>query len=208
MKEGLNTAEKVDRREAVKRMALAMGYTLSAPALSGIMTSCSYEPKVYWKPQVLSIHQAATLEALAEAILPSTDTPGAKELGVPKFLDAMLSSVMSGDDKSKFTNELDTLMSDCQSQYGWAFEQCDAAQQKIFLDKLEADNPFQYPRIWGTAMLPSPEKNFFGKLKDLVTWGYFSTELAGESLLAYDAIPGKYDKCLTIDKDTKAWSLG
>ncbi|MEQ9301959.1 MAG: gluconate 2-dehydrogenase subunit 3 family protein [Cyclobacteriaceae bacterium] len=198
----------MERREAVKNMALAMGYTLSVPALASLFSSCAYDPKVYWTPQQLSMHQAATLEALAETILPETDTPGAKDLGVPKFLDALLGNVMSDEDTTKFKSDLDELMQTCESQYGQAFELCSIEQQKEYLDQLEADNPFQYPKIWGTEMLPSPEKNFFGKLKDMVVWGYFSTELAGESLLAYDPIPGKYDPCTTIDKDTKAWTLG
>ncbi len=185
-----------------------MGYTLSAPTLASLVTSCTYDPKIYWTPRELTKHQAATLEALAEAILPTTDTPGAKDLGVPKFLDSLLTNVMSDEDKDQFKSELNVLMADCEEQYGQAFEQCEQVQQKEFLDKLEADNPFQYPRIWGTRMLPSPEKNFFGKLKDLVTWGYFSTELAGEKLLSYDPVPGQYESCTTIDENAKAWTLG
>lgn len=198
----------MERREAVKNMALAMGYTLSVPALASLVTSCAYHPKVYWTPLELTKHQAATLEALAEAILPETDTPGAKDLGVPKFLDALLGNVMSDEDTAKFKSDLDELMLSCETKFGQAFELCSPEQHKEFLDELEAANPFQYPKIWGTEMLPSPEKNFFGKLKDMVTWGYFSTELAGETLLAYDPIPGKYDACTTIDKETKAWTLG
>lgn len=198
----------MERREAVKNMALALGYTLSAPALASLVTSCAYDPKIYWTPQQLSKHQAATLESLADAILPETDTPGAKELGVPRFLDSLLGNVMSDEDTTKFKADLDDLMSNCESKFGQAFELCSAEQKKEFLDELEADNPFQYPRIWGTQMLPSPDKNFFGKLKDMVTWGYFSTELAGETLLAYDPIPGRYVPCMPIDKDTKAWTLG
>ncbi|MEQ8714504.1 MAG: gluconate 2-dehydrogenase subunit 3 family protein [Cyclobacteriaceae bacterium] len=198
----------MERRDAIKNMALAFGYTLSAPTLASLVSSCAYDPKIYWTPQQLSKHQAATLEALAEAILPKTDTPGAKDLGVPRFLDSLLANVMSDEDTAKFKADLDALMQQCEARFGQALEQCTQEQKTEFLDELEAANPFQYPRIWGTQMLPSPEKNFFGKLKDLVTWGYFSTELAGETLLAYDPIPGRYDPCTTIDKDTKAWSLG
>jgi hypothetical protein len=198
----------MERRDAIQRMALAMGYTLTAPALASLVSSCDYDPKVYWSPTVLTKHQAASLEAVCEAILPATDTPGAKDLGVPRFLDSFISMVMSDEDKAKFKTELDQFMVDCETEYGKPFELCDATEQKAYLDQLEADNPFQYPRIWGTAMLPSPDKNFFGRLKDMVVWGYFSTELAAETLLAYDPIPGKYEPCTTISNDTRAWSLG
>ena len=124
----------MERREVVKNMALAFGYTLSAPALATLVSGCAYDPKVYWTPQQLSKHQAATLESLADAILPETDTPGAKDLGVLKFLDSLLTHVMSDEDTAKFNADLDQLMQTCEARFSQAFELCTPEQKKEFLD--------------------------------------------------------------------------
>ena len=126
---------------------------------------------------------------------------------MPKFIDTIIAEVMSAEDKEKFIQDLNGMMAECMENFDQSFEKCTDAQQKELLDKHEAANPFQYPKIWGTQMLPSPDKNFFGKLKDMVAWAYFSTEFAGETLLAYDPVPGKLESCIPLEEVGKAWSL-
>ncbi len=195
------------RRAAIERMAMAMGYTLSAPVLGQLVTACSADPELDWAPEVLTKAQAVSLEAICEAILPRTTTPGAKDLEVTQFIDQMLKHVMSIEDRKQFLAQLKEFLSECKQQHGDSFEFCDTTSQKQFLDKHESEIPVQYPRIWGTAMLPSPEKNFFGRLKSIVVWGYFTTEQAGEQILSYLPIPGSYKACIPLEEVGNAWSL-
>ena len=195
------------RRAAIEQMALAMGYTLSAPVLGQLLTSCTSDPKLAWAPEVLTNAQAVSLEAICEAILPRTATPGAKDLKVPQFIDQMLKHVMSIEDRKLFLTQLENFLGECKNQHGYSFEFCDTTSQKQFLDKHESEIPVQYPRIWGTAMLPSPEKNFFGRLKSIVVWGYFTTEQVGEQILSYLPIPGAYKACIPVEQVGNAWSL-
>jgi gluconate 2-dehydrogenase gamma chain len=85
----------MDRREALKRTAWLMGGVVSAPAIVGILKGCTAKPTIDWKPVFLTEDQAALVTQVADVIIPKTDTPGAKDAGVPSFIDLMLKDVYS-----------------------------------------------------------------------------------------------------------------
>ena len=198
----------MERREAMKNMALAMGYTLSASTLASLMTSCGEQATLDWQPKYFTKEQAPNVEALADAIIPKTDTPGAKELGVPQFLDSFIGEVMTISDRVAYMKELDGFIALCEKSQGKQLYACDAAQKKAFLDEQNAQNKMKYPGIWGADMVKADMRNFFGKFKDTLVWVFFTTKEAGEQMLAYDPVPGGYDACFTITPETKSWSLG
>jgi Gluconate 2-dehydrogenase subunit 3 len=68
----------MNRREAVQRVALMMGGVLSAPLMAGVMG------QVINTGESLNItaDQEALLAEVADIIIPTTDTPGAKAAGV------------------------------------------------------------------------------------------------------------------------------
>lgn len=43
-----------------------------------------------WKPRVFDAHQHATVDAMADLVIPATDTPGAKAALVSRYLDLIL----------------------------------------------------------------------------------------------------------------------
>ena len=198
----------MERREAMKNMALAMGYTLSASTLASLMTSCGEQATLDWQPKYFTKEQALNVEALADAIIPKTDTHGAKELGVPQFLDSFIGEVMTISDRVAYMKELDGFIALCEKSQGKQLYACDAAQKKAFFDEQNAQNKMKYPGIWGADMVKADMRNFFGKFKDTLVWVFFTTKEAGEQMLAYDPVPGGYDACFTITPETKSWSLG
>jgi len=92
----------MDRREAIKRTALLMGGVVSASAIAGVLNGCAAKPSIDWKPVFLSKDQANIVSEIAEIIIPKTDTPGAKETGVPAFIDLMLKEVYAKEDQDRF----------------------------------------------------------------------------------------------------------
>ncbi|MEQ8471955.1 MAG: gluconate 2-dehydrogenase subunit 3 family protein [Marinoscillum sp.] len=197
----------MERRDAMKKMGLAMGYTLSASTLASLMTSCAEPATLDWEPKYFSSEQALNVEALSEAILPKTDTPGAVELGVPQFLDSFVGEVMTQQDRESYFKELDQFFQLCKTSQGEQLYQCDEQQKKAFLDEQNAQNKIKYPGIWGADMVKADTRNFFGKFKDTLVWVFFTTEVGGEQLLAYDPVPGSYTGCTTISENTRSWSL-
>src|SRR3989337_3186394 len=96
----------MDRREAIKRTAWIMGGAVSAPAIMGILKGCTAKPTIDWKPVFLSSDQGILVTQVAEIIIPKTDTPGAKDVGVPGFIDSLIKDCYAKADQDEFLNDL------------------------------------------------------------------------------------------------------
>ena len=72
----------MNRREAVKRVTLMMGGVLAAPLMAGVMGQIINTGESI----TISAEQEAFLAEVADIIIPTTDTPGAKAAGVEKFI--------------------------------------------------------------------------------------------------------------------------
>jgi gluconate 2-dehydrogenase gamma chain len=105
----------MDRREALKRTAWIMGGAVSAPAVLGILKGCTAKQTIDWKPVFLSNEQGALVSEVAEIIIPKTDTPGAKEVGVPGFIDQLVNECFTKEDQDKFLNGLKTFDDDARN---------------------------------------------------------------------------------------------
>jgi hypothetical protein len=50
------------------------------------------------------------------------------------------------------------------------------------------------------------ETYFVTNVVDSTFWSYFSSELVGETVMAYDPIPVKYEGCIPYTPGQKSWS--
>lgn len=101
----------MDRRESVKASAFFAGSLLLPSFLSQFFQSCSdiKQRKETWKPLVFSEAQAALVPELVDAIIPATDTPGAKEAMVHVFADLYVKDCYSKEQREIFLKGLDEL---------------------------------------------------------------------------------------------------
>jgi hypothetical protein len=196
----------MNRREALKMM----GYAVSMTAATDLFLSCQSEAKVSldWKPAFLSDRQAHILAEVAETILPKTQTPGAKELGVPQFIDKMLKALLTEGDQKEFVEGLEKLEKDCKAMQGKTFTACTPQERESFLTKIdkEAASAPTTPSVWGITLgnpIPPP---FFRKLKGMVLFGYFTSEKVGKEVLTYDPVPGDFIGCIPLKDVGNAWT--
>jgi hypothetical protein len=71
----------MNRREAVQKLTLLMGGVISAPLMAGVMGE-----RLNFGPSVeVSAEQEALLAEIADVIIPTTKTPGAKAAGAEKL---------------------------------------------------------------------------------------------------------------------------
>lgn len=188
----------MDRREALKRTAWLMGGAVSAPAILGILKGCTAKPSIDWKPVFLTAEQGTLVSEVAEIIIPKTDTPGAKEVGVPGFIDQMVNECFKKEDQDKFLNGLKAFDDEAKKEYGDVFIELDAEQQAGFVKKVHD----------AAVNSEDEERPFILALKELTMLGFFTSEVGATQVLQYSAVPGSYNGCVPLSEagNGKTWA--
>jgi len=91
------------------------------------------------QPALLTATELAWVKALADAIIPRTDTPGASDAGVPAYIDRRLAS--NPQLAENFRLGMTAIESDAQSRFGAAFPAL-TSQQQLELLNAHAHDPF------------------------------------------------------------------
>jgi hypothetical protein len=194
----------IDRREALRKTALLMGAAVSASAIAGILNGCKATPDLTYKPVFFSEDQARLVSELAEIILPKTNTPGAKEVGVPTFIDRMLAQCYKKEDQEFFIAGLTAFEEEAKKSFGDNFIYCKPEDQiKLTTTALQA-------AIQEKKENKEAKRPFILSAKELTMLGYFSSEPGATQVLQYEAVPGKYNGCIPLNEagNGKTWATG
>ena len=185
----------INRREAIKKAAYFMGGTISAPAILGVLNGCAPSAKPNWTPSFFTEDQALTVMELSEAIFPATDTLGSKDLGIPKFIESMVSTVYKEKDQKLFMDKLAAFQESVQSDTGDAFHSL-TPEQKNEIAKREND------AIAGKsfARFNEDQRPFFWMMKELTLLGVFTTEYGATQILQYQLVPAQWEACVPLSE--------
>lgn len=145
----------------------------------------------------LTAPQRAMVAQLAELIIPDTDTPGAGKAGVPAFIDHILTSWYTPEERRIFIAGLNDVEADCAKRFGRTFAACNTSQRVEVLSAAEAAsieirNADQHPGM-GVQDEPDAATPFFYKLKELTVLGYYTSEIGSTTELNYNPVPGRFD---------------
>jgi hypothetical protein len=180
------------RRLALKQMAGLFGLSLSAQALSALANK-SMQPS----PQLLTANQLLITAAIAELIIPATDTAGALAVNVHGFIDQYLAECLSKHEQRLFVASLQKINAVATSLFNRIFLAISPAQQVQLLHALEKTE----------QGFSAEDKIFFTLFKSLTLMGYYTSEIGATQELAYLAIPGGYKGDFPFAKIGKAWAL-
>jgi gluconate 2-dehydrogenase gamma chain len=195
----------LDRRELLKRVAYLMGGALSAPAILGALNGCSRSPGSDWKPELLTQAQADLVAEVANIIIPRTDTPGARDVGVTAFIDAMLKDVFKTDDRQRFLDGLTEFEALAAQEHGRAFVKLDPKQREALVRRVHDEAVASAPP---ESFTQRPTRPFILMAKELTLVGFFMSEAGATQVLQYEAVPGAYHACVPLAKagNGKAWA--
>ena len=199
----------MNRREAIQHTAMALGYAVSGPALIGVLKGCKAAPEVAFKPVFFTNEQAAAIAELSEIIIPKTETPGAKDAGVPVFIDSMLKEVYSKEEQDKFLKGLDEFDAEAKKEYGDSFASCKHEDQVALFKKhhdaaVSAMGTGGPTGWWNTG--GGVDKPFVLKIKELTLLGFFTSEPGATQVLQYNQVPGPFQGCVPLAQVGKAWA--
>ena len=147
----------------------------------------------------------AVIAELAELIIPRTDSPGAKDAGVPTYIINVILNCNPVRQQHKFCEGLLALENYAEDQYGRNFLKCDATQKAAVLQH-SAQNADYSIAILNKINNKYFGQSFFSKLKGLTVEGYCLSMAGATQGLAYDYIPGKYEACIPLKPNQKSWA--
>lgn len=171
------------RREALRNTAFLAGCGLSAGTIASIIGGCKNQPAEYAE-SFLGSEYVHLLGEITETILPTTDTPGAKEAGVHLFID---------DAARHFTEE----------ELGLLKTVLDGIKEANFLS-LSAEEKEAHLLTLDSG---SGDENVYNLLRGITCQGYFTSEVGATQALAYDPIPGEWKPCIDVSEVGKAWAF-
>lgn len=150
--------------------------------------------------------QRRIVAAIAETIIPETETPGAIRAGVPHFIELMVSDWLNDREREIFSAGLQDIEVRIPEEYGAPFDQLPAEQQIAVLDSLEesaADSPWFTPGNVRRAFIS--DAPFICQIKELTTWGFFSSKVGSTQVLHYEVMPMRFDGDVPRKPDDSDW---
>lgn len=137
-----------------------------------------------------SVDEMALLTALADTIIPTTDTPGAVAAEVPAQLQSL--ATLWGDDNYRRywrvgLRNLSAKLPDFLSK--------DAAVQASDLSAYDAS-------VFGGTV----NDGFYRDMKSTIATAYYMSEIGATQELAYEPVPGEFKGCVPLADYPKTWA--
>jgi hypothetical protein len=173
-----------------RRTALAAFSTVASHAMFGrVVEAWAQAPAAPWQPRAIPAAAGAQLAALVDAILPETDTPGARAAGVHVFVDLAVAECLEPADCEAFTRGLAALNAACRRDHGVDLDAAAPADVTALLRRAEGGRD-----------------PFVKTLKGLTVLGFGSSEIGARRALAYDPVPGRYRGCVDLAPGQRTWA--
>lgn len=142
------------------------------------------------------------MAALAEVVIPETDTPGASQAGVTEFVAALVDGWLDDDDRDLFLEGLDTVDPAARERFGADFADCTAEQQSLYVGDLDAEV---------TRLREDPDGDasghFFHHVKRFTITAYFTSEV-GLAALGHRISFRTFEGCAPLSPVENAPSSG
>ena len=202
----------MNRRDAIKKVAILVGGTLSAPTL---MAMSRWEQNILPHTEGGIIFNLTELQSrivaeVAEMIIPKTDTVGAKEVGVPAFIEMMLKDCYAQPEHLSFMEGITALEES-------KFLEMDGLLRTKRLKKIEDETKamMKAREVKQTKMGDNDDKEemkvvpkglpFWRLMKELTLLGYFTSEAGIKASFKYVQIPSTLE-LIKLKPNQKAYA--
>ena len=189
----------MDRREALSRVALLLGGTVIGGAV--FLEGCKPADKKYGTTETFSPEDIAYLDEVAETIIPTTNTPGAKAAKVGAFMTVMVNDCYTTADQKVFKEGMGKLNEASDKKFKGNFMDITPEQRKELLSELDKEQT-----AYTKAKKKEDSNHYFRMMKELTLLGYFTSEIGATQALRYLPVPGRYDGNLPYKKGDRAWA--
>jgi hypothetical protein len=219
------SADLISRREAILRVSALLGGV--ALIGSGALISGCRAEKTGTAASV-----PFTADDIADTILPTTSTPGAKAAKTGAFMALMVTDTYKAEDEKTFRDGMRKLDDLSKSKNGASFMKATPAQRLALLQELDKEQHdySEKQRAEGrkksdafinstqqqnapeakinpaTQIASEPANKYFRMMKELALLGYFTSEVGMTQALRYVESPGRYDPCVPYKPGDREWA--
>ncbi|WP_310589832.1 gluconate 2-dehydrogenase subunit 3 family protein [Larkinella soli] len=190
----------MNRREALARVALLMGGVLTAPTLRAFADQPAGSASLPPLPVTfrLTDAQRQIVAEVAEHIIPRTDTAGAKDAGVPAFIEMMLNDCYKAPEHESFLEGVTDL-----EKRGFLAQSKD--QQVATLREVETQTKelmkayqVQSVKLGDNVDAVTMSKKakgvpYWRLMKELTLLGYFTSKEGITQNFDYQPVPGRFE---------------
>ncbi|MCS6947343.1 MAG: gluconate 2-dehydrogenase subunit 3 family protein [Steroidobacteraceae bacterium] len=194
----------LNRRELIERLCILIGASAVAPQ------AIALQAPVAGRRRYLGHADFRLLSAVADTIIPVTDTPGALAAGVPDRFAALLTRWASPARRVQLLRAMRAIDRRARAEEGQAFAALSADRRFSLLDRHDKSalelitpegdgtgpaasaGPFDGPRVRDAG---------YAKLKELIVVLFYLSEVALTRELRYEHAPGPWQPSLPLTPD-------
>jgi Gluconate 2-dehydrogenase subunit 3 len=170
----------MERRTAIKTLSLSLGSLISLPAWAS-----SWQSSRLVSDSLSTINDTELLAELVETIIPTTETLGAKGLGVHQFIQTMLADCYTKKAQDNFAKNLAEIDPLSVKTFGKPFAEGDTLQRLSLLKSLAESTD-------------KTTKDFYFTLRGLTIQGYKSSEYYMTKFTDYEIAPARFYGCVAV----------
>ena len=191
----------MQRRDALRLLVTgAVLPTLTPEAFAFFRAA---HPAAGYALKTLNSHQNATVVAMTDLIVPSTDTPGAKTALVNEFIDLILTEWATEEERANFLGGLAGVDKQSNDLFGKDFIDASPAQQTALLRSMDDGAMVEHARApRAPDMVRERDKqlqgNFWVVFKGITLHGYYTSEIGFTQELKLQIIPGAQHGCTPV----------
>lgn len=167
-------------RRDILKLAAFLGVSLVAPVPAAFGAA----------PDSWSPTSRALVAEVAQIVIPVTDTGGAKEAGVPAFIEMMVGAWFEADERANFFAGMTAFADGAAAKHGTAFVDLAAAEKEAwFAEQLTAGEAALAAAGAKGVKQRSP---FAVLMKRLTIYGYYTSELGSSVELSLNLVPNEF----------------
>jgi gluconate 2-dehydrogenase gamma chain len=181
-----------------------LGFSLTAEQQTFLANAPNYNSG---KVDYFSAAQRKIIAAMTEVVIPRTDTPGAVDAGVPKYVELMVAHWLTDQERALFDAGLKDIETRIPQEHGSSFDQLDAAHQLKIMEALEdAASDSTWYDFGNQQRDYVSDAPFICQLKELTVWGFFTSQEGGSQVLRHDPMPMYFDGDTPLGAQESSWS--
>ncbi len=231
-----DTPEMITRRVAVARVSAILGGAALIGG-SGLLTGCRDDgstPNTAGSFTPFTGDEIAFLDEVADTIIPTTTTPGAKAAKTGAFMALIVTDSYKAEDQKHFRDGMRALDERSRTANKVSFMEATPEQRLSLLEVLDGEQKSEADKRGeeqkkkkaeaflsdqrkeastdapqtnpASAITADPPRHYFRMMKELALLGYFTSEIGATQALRYVESPGRYDPCAPYTPGEKSWA--